>query len=130
MKFYGFDDVALNIIRNYFTDRKQILMIDEFLSSPRDVKLGVPQRSVLGPLLFLIFINDLVLYLKNFDSKLFADDTTLSLVNQKIEALLDQFKISIKEVTDWCTYYRIDINLQKTEAMFIKKNEISISLNI
>lgn len=127
MKWYGFDNKSLDLIKNYFLHRKQIVRIDEYSSSPRNVILGVPQGSVLGPLLFLIFINDLVLYLKEFEAKLFADDTTLSLVNREIAELLHKFSISIKELTEWCKYNRIDINWLKTEAMFIT-NKRNIAL--
>jgi len=64
-------------MENYFIDRKQFVKIDNEKSDFMSCDLGVPQGSVLGPLLFLVYINDIVKFLSDFTVKLFADDTTL-----------------------------------------------------
>ena len=121
MERYGFDKKSLELLINYFFSRMQMVKIEEHSSNLKEVKLGVPQGSVLGPLLFLIFINDLVFYVKSFDVKLFADDTTLSLIDKHLDLLLARFNYSICELTSWCRANRIDINLLKTEAMLITR---------
>ena len=123
LKKYGFDSNAIALIENYFTDRKQVVKFEACSSSLRDIKLGVPQGSVLGPLLFLIFITDIVFYLINFDVKLFADDTTLSLVSQTFENLMRNFNLSAKNLVDWCRFNKIDINWTKTMVMIITKKK-------
>ena len=73
---YGFDNSALKLIGNYFQDRYQTVKFDKKITPLMSIKLGVPQDSVLGPLFFLIFINDLAYEMKT-ECKMFADDTTL-----------------------------------------------------
>jgi len=76
LKRYCLDSSALALLQNYFLCRTQIVKGDNTWSSACEIKLGVPQGSVLGPLFFLIFINDLP-YALYLNPKLFADDTTL-----------------------------------------------------
>ncbi len=90
------------------------------------VDLGLGQGTILGPLCFIIFINDLPNYIKNTDSNLFADDTTLLYYDNTIEKLILKNKNSLDIFTRWCTHNRLDINWDKTNLMFIhnKRNVI------
>lgn len=131
LKHYGFGENAIKLITNYFTDRTQCVKYDNFISSLRSIILSVPQGSVLGPLFFLIFINDLPFYVKSLNCKMFADDTTLYKSMNDLNELIDTFKIDINRLTDWCKYNRVDINWSKTFIMFItNKRKINIPLTI
>ena len=83
---YGFSNNALYLIRDYFNNRTQSTKINNIFSEPSSIKLGVPQGSILGPLLFLIFINDLS-YCTDITNYLFADDTTLYDYDSNLEVL-------------------------------------------
>ena len=85
---YGFDNLSLKLICNYFSGRSKLVRLNDVISTMQLIKLGVSQGSVFGPLLFLIFINDLAFILA-LACKLFADDTTLYEVTLSPVEILD-----------------------------------------
>jgi hypothetical protein len=124
---YGFDDNSIKLLTDYFKNRSQFVKIGDILSIICQVLLGVPQGSVLGPLLFLLFINDLPYFLKMFFSILFADDTTLSQNSDNYDKLMNKFYDSTGYLIKWCRFNKVDINWKKTEIMFItNKQNINI----
>jgi hypothetical protein len=130
---YGFDNNALKLISNYFSDRKQIIKQWDpnkpLNTEPMPVTLGVPQGSCLGPLFFLIFINDLTHFL-DLATKKFADDTTLYLTGDDINQLQKDFSKRVSVVISWCENNRLDINWKKTFAMVITNKRVAIQKEI
>lgn len=96
------------------------------MSKANPILLGVPQGSILGPLFFLIFINDLLFFLADVLAKLFADDTTLYCSGAELDELRREFERYIKLLLEWCSNNRIDINWTKTFFMVITNKRIKI----
>ena len=108
------------LLRNYFDQRKQLVQLGIYTSEEIDIILGVPQGSILGPLLFLIYINDLPSFISEFSSKMFADDTTIYNSDSNIDNLMTHFNKNIPSLIQWCKYNKMDINWSKTFIMFIR----------
>ena len=88
---YGLTNKAIALIKSYLSNRKQYVQLSDVRSSVRSITIGVPQGSILGPLLFNIFINDIVKSSTKFNFILYADDTTL-------HSTLDSFGQNVVEV--------------------------------
>ncbi len=78
LDYYGIEDANLNLFQNYLTNRKQYVEFGDNKSYMLDITTGVPLGSILGPLLFIIYINDMTQVSKIFKFIMYADDTTLS----------------------------------------------------
>ena len=120
LQHLGFNQNAIDLIKNYFTDRNQYVNYDNYTSTKSNVNLGVPQGSILGPLFFSLFINDLALYMTELKKKLFADDTTFYRSAKDSPTLINEFQHHIKPLLEWCSFNKLDLNWSKTFFMFIK----------
>ena len=89
LKAYGIQSENLKWFRSYLSNRKQFVLYDDFKIEMKIVKCGVPQGSILGPLLFLFFVNDLNSSTKVLDPVLFADDANLFCSDNNIRSLFE-----------------------------------------
>ena len=118
LEHYHLSNSTIKLIESFLTGRTQQVCINKHISTPEKVKFGVPQGSVLGPLLFSIYINDLPLYL-SCSCELFADDTTLYQCDRDLTNLSDSLQTSANELENWTKSNHMAINTIKTKAMLI-----------
>ena len=112
----------LQLISSFLSDRQQLVNISKHNSTFLPIKFGVPQGSVLGPLLFSLYINDLPLHLSCL-SELFADDTSLNTNDSKPENLVNKLQNSITELSNWTEQNHMSLNPDKTKCMYVTTHQ-------
>ncbi len=131
---YGIRGVMFEWIRNYLHDRSQYTCVNGVKSSVNNITYGVPQGSVLGPLLFLIYVNDIQRATSVAVPKMFADDTNVFIVADNLTDLACKANTCLAELNQWCLANKLSINLGKTNyTIYSPKKKIiteNISLNI
>ncbi len=101
------------------TDRKQYVQINQNKSESETITSGVPQGSILGPLLFIIYMNDLALEIVQSKLDMYVDDSTLGAAGGTLDVIEQKLKPDICNGVNWCDDNRIAINNDKTKAILI-----------
>lgn len=117
---YGFRGSYFNFLHSYLTNRLICTKLDGKLSKLYSINYGIPQGSVLGPLFFLLFVNDLP-NASNFETTLFADDTNLHLSHNNINTLHFQVVKELHKISQWINANKLTINYKKSCYMIISK---------
>ena len=123
LEMYGINNETLQWFTSYLTERRQQVKVNNSQSSFKPVTCGVPQGSILGPLLFLLFINDLPLYTIHVFTDLYADDTTLYFVHSSQEVIEQNLQIALNELQTWCKNNGMVLNSAKTKVMFVTTSQ-------
>ena len=119
LELYGIKGQAINLLKSYLTNRKQKCQIRNSFSSERLIKCGVPQGSILGPLLFLLYINDLPYCLSKTKPRLFADDTNLTASANSMTDLEPAVNSDLENLRKWLIANKLSLNVPKTEFILI-----------
>lgn len=117
LECYGIRGLANGIIRSYLSERQQFVAIKEAQSTPRSINVGVPQGSNIGPLLFLLYINDIGNLPLTGIPKLFADDTALFYPNQDVSSVVTSIKGDLQILVKYFDTNLLSLNLSKTKYM-------------
>jgi len=116
---YGFRGVSYDWFVSYLSNRKQYVFYNSAISSLENISCGVPQGSILGPLLFILYMNDISNTSKLLNTILFADDTTVYYSHKDVNILCNTVNNELKEVCNWFKANKLSLNTKKTNLMFL-----------
>ena len=119
LRLHNFDFCAMTWMQSYLSNRYQCMVTSKISYSMQQVKSGVPQGSVLGPALFLIFINDMPLFINEAYTEIYADDTTVHTVSKDKKVIETKLQVSATNFKSWCLQHKIIFHLAKTSFMNI-----------
>ena len=127
---YGIRDIENQWFRSYLKKGKQKVFVNGVESDFLEVNSGVPQGSILGPFLFLIYINDFEKATNYFSLRLFADDTSLTATGKDLDVLLQRINSELPAIHEWLCSNRLTLNLSKTKYLFFNHDKKLIPIYI
>ncbi len=133
LQHYGIRGRAFDLLSSYLHNRLQFTSYDSHSSDFLPVSCGVPQGSILGPLLFLLYVNDIPVSSKHFSFVLFADDTNIFLSDPNLDTLINTFNTELEKVSNWFKSNKLSLNVSKTNYIFFNsknKNHTKTKIKI
>jgi len=127
LDYYGIRGQSLKWLSSYLVNRQQVTFVNSTYSCPLTVNTGVPQGSVLGPLLFLIYMNDISKTVTNSKLRLFADDSNLFVSGSSVEQIVNDSNIMLTRLFEWFQANELTLNVDKTcFTLFTNKKNVRL----
>ena len=130
LEHYGIRGIALSWFKAYLDKRKQVVIANGETSSEQEVKCGVPQGSVLGPLLFLLYINDIYNSSKELDFRLFADDTSILFADRNLDFIEQIVNSQLAKVSEWLLANKLSLNVSKSNFLLVSPRKVTKYINL
>ena len=119
LKLYKCSDMAMQWFQSYLDGRAQCTAYRGCVSDKQQLTVGVPQGSILGPLFFIVFINDLPLCIENSHIDMYADDSSITTMAKSVPELNVKLNSDLNKISAWCTDNRMAANSSKTKSMLV-----------
>ena len=135
LSHYGIRGITLDWFKSYLTNRKQFVQFNRSKSSMQTIQCGVPQGSILGPLLFLVYINDLPQQCNSLHLTLYADDTSIVISGDSVTETTRRLNDNLARIDNWFTSNKLMINTSKTNFMVfstkpsIQNSNFNVNIN-
>uniref|UniRef100_A0A3Q3QIR5 Reverse transcriptase domain-containing protein n=1 Tax=Monopterus albus TaxID=43700 RepID=A0A3Q3QIR5_MONAL len=127
---YGIRGLVLKWIKSYLSNRRQFVSLGGHQSDFLDIVCGVPQGSVLGPKLFILYINDICYVSELLNFVLFADDTTVWASGEDLQQLLGLITLELDKVKKWCDRNKLSLNLKKTKFILFGYGRLNHQIQV
>ena len=130
LSMYGIRGIPLLWFKDYLSGRVQYVSFKETLSDPLPISCGIPQGSILGPLLYILYVNDFCYCSNAFKFILFADDTTLLITHENIAQLSHLISVELEKVSKWFDHNKLVVNVEKSNYMYFHNKQKTIPREI